>query len=401
MRPCSIRPIRAALFAIAAATLIPACGQKEPPAPPPLNIRVVEAIQRDADITLDLVGQTRGSTDIPIRARVQGFLESIEFKEGRQVKAGQLLYTIDPAPFRAKVVEAEGYVAEARTLLANAKADLERIRPLAEMNAVSQQDLDGAVARYEAAIGSLQAAEAQRDLAEIELSYTRIMSPIDGAIGISEAKVGEFVGAEPNPVVLNFVSLNDPIRVRFSINERDYLRLARLFVERKEAFGDDPQEDAREDLDLILADGTIHPFKGHIVAYDAAINPTTGTFTMEADFENPTGIVLAGQFARVRGVIDRRDDAVMVPIRAISELQGIFRVFVAKDDGTVELRAVELGPQVGNLRIVDKGLEAGERVAIDGLLRLRNGSAINPKLIDIEDADKPVAQAAGRPGAES
>ena len=401
MRPCSIRPIRAALFAIAAATLIPACGQKEPPAPPPLNIRVVEAIQRDADITLDLVGQTRGSTDIPIRARVQGFLESIEFKEGRQVKAGQLLYTIDPAPFRAKVVEAEGYVAEARTLLANAKADLERIRPLAEMNAVSQQDLDGAVARYEAAIGSLQAAEAQRDLAEIELSYTRIMSPIDGAIGISEAKVGEFVGAEPNPVVLNFVSLNDPIRVRFSINERDYLRLARLFVERKEAFGDDPQEDAREDLDLILADGTIHPYKGHIVAYDAAINPTTGTFTMEADFENPTGIVLAGQFARVRGVIDRRDDAVMVPIRAISELQGIFRVFVAKDDGTVELRAVELGPQVGNLRIVDKGLEAGERVAIDGLLRLRNGSAINPKLIDIEDADKPVAQAAGRPGAES
>jgi membrane fusion protein (multidrug efflux system) len=362
---------------------------------------VVEAIQRDADITLDLVGQTRGSTDIPIRARVQGFLESIEFKEGRQVKAGQLLYTIDPAPFRAKVVEAEGYVAEARTLLANAKADLERIRPLAEMNAVSQQDLDGAVARYEAAIGSLQAAEAQRDLAEIELSYTRIMSPIDGAIGISEAKVGEFVGAEPNPVVLNFVSLNDPIRVRFSINERDYLRLARLFVERKEAFGDDPQEDGREDLDLILADGTIHPYKGHIVAYDAAINPTTGTFTMEADFENPTGIVLAGQFARVRGVIDRRDDAVMVPIRAISELQGIFRVFVAKDDGTVELRAVELGPQVGNLRIVDKGLEAGERVAIDGLLRLRNGSAINPKLIDIEDADKPVAQAAGRPGAES
>jgi membrane fusion protein (multidrug efflux system) len=383
-----------------AATLVTACGQKEPPAPPPLDIRVVEAIQQDADITLDLVGQTRGSTDIPIRARVQGFLESIEFKEGRPVKAGQLLYTIDPAPFRAKVVEAEGRVAEARTLLANAKADLERIRPLAEMKAVSQQDLDGAVARYEAAIGSLQAANAQLDLAEIELSYTRIMSPINGSIGISEAKVGEFVGAEPNPVVLNFVSLNDPIRVRFSINERDYLRLARLFVEKREAFGDDPQEDAKEDLELILADGTIHPHKGHIVAYDAAINPTTGTFTMEADFDNPTGIVLAGQFARVRGVIDRRDNAVMVPIRAISELQGIFRVFVAREDGTVELRVVELGPQVGNLRIVDKGLEAGERIAIDGLLRLRNGATINPKPVDIEDADKPVTQAAGDPGAE-
>jgi membrane fusion protein (multidrug efflux system) len=400
MHPCLIHPIRAAILTCAAALLVTACGQKEPPAPPPLNVRVVEAIQQDADITLDLVGQTRGSTDIPIRARVQGFLESIEFEEGRQVKAGQLLYTIDPAPFKAKVVEAEGRVAEARTLLANAKADLERIRPLAEMKAVSEQDLDGAVARYEAAIGSLQAAEAQQDLAEIELSYTRIMSPIDGAIGISEAKVGEFVGAEPNPVVLNFVSLNDPIRVRFSINERDYLRLARLFVERREASGDAPLEDERKDLELILADGTIHPYKGYIVAYDAAINPTTGTFTMEADFENPRGIVLAGQFARVRGVIDRRDDAVMVPIRAIAELQGIFRVFVAKDDGTVELRVVELGPQVGNLRIIDKGLEAGERVAIDGLLRLRNGAPIDATFVDIADADKPVTKAAGGQGAE-
>ncbi|MBW2471755.1 MAG: efflux RND transporter periplasmic adaptor subunit, partial [Deltaproteobacteria bacterium] len=309
-------------------------------------------------------------------------------------------YTIDPAPVRSKVVEAEGSVAEARTMLANAKADLERIRPLTEMKAVSQQDLDGAVARYEAAIGSLQAARAQQDLAEIELSYTRIMSPINGAIGISAAKVGEFVGAEPNPVVLNFVSLNDPIRVRFSINERDYLRLARLFVEKREAFGDDPQEDAKEDLELILADGTIHPHRGHVVAYDAAINPTTGTFTMEADFDNPTGIVLAGQFARVRGVIDRRDDAVMVPIRAIAELQGIFRVFVARDDGTVELRVVELGPQVGNLRIVDKGLEAGERVAIDGLLRLRNGAPINATVVDITEADKPVTKAPGGQGAE-
>lgn len=399
MHPCSIRPLRAALLAFAAASLFAACGQQEPPAPPPLDIRVVESIKQDADITMDLVGQTRGSTDIPIRARVQGFLESIEFEEGRQVTAGQLLYTIDPAPFKAKVVEAEGRVAEARTLLANAKADLERIRPLAEMKAVSQQDLDGAVARYEAAIGSLQAARAQQDLAEIELSYTRIMSPIDGAIGISEAKVGEFVGAEPNPVVLNFVSLNDPIRVRFSINERDYLRLARLFVERRDAMGDGGDEQTKEDLELILADGTIHPYKGKIVAYDAAINPTTGTFTMEADFDNPTGIVLAGQFARVRGVIDRRDDAVMVPIRAVSELQGIFRVFVARDDGTVELRVVELGPQVGNLRIVDKGLDAGERVAIDGLLRLRNGAPVNPTVVGIEEADKPVTKAPGGQGA--
>ena len=380
------RAFRVATLAAVAAT-ITACGDATPPAPPPLEISVVEAIQRDADITLDLVGQTRGSVDIPIRARVQGFLESIEFEEGRPVEKGQLLYTIDPAPFRSMVVEAEGRVAEARTLLANAKADLERIRPLAEMNAVSQQDLDGAQARYEASIGTLQAARAQQEQAEIELSYTRILSPIDGAIGISAAKVGEFVGAEPNPVVLNYVSRNDPIRVRFAINERDYLRLARKIAELREQPGGDAPPEQGGNLQLILADGTLHEHTGHVVAYDAAINPTTGTFTMEADFDNPGGIVLAGQFARVRAVADRREDAVMIPVRAVAELQGTFRVFVVGDDGTVKLRVVEPGPQIGNLQIIDSGLEAGEKVAIEGLLRLRNDAKVNPQVVSVESLE--------------
>jgi membrane fusion protein (multidrug efflux system) len=384
------RPLsRLSLLALVAA--LAGCSPPEPPPPPPLDIRVIEAVARDADITIDLVGQTRGSVDIPIRARVQGFLESIEFEEGRPVDKGQLLYTIDEAPFRAKVVEAEGYVAEARTLLANAKADLERIRPLAEMKAVSEQDLDGAQARYDASIGALQAAKAQLEQAEIELSYTRIMSPIDGSIGISEAKVGEFVGAEPNPVVLNFVSRNNPIRVRFSINERDYLRMAREYFELREQLGDaaDDAAAARDGdrLQLFLADGSLHPHKGHIVAYDAAINPTTGTFTMEADFDNPRGIVLAGQFARVRGVVETRENAVMVPLRAVSELQGIYRVHVVGDDNSIEIRTVEQGPQLGQLRIIDAGLEAGERVAVEGLLRLQNGSVINPTLVDLDDVN--------------
>jgi len=375
--------------------MLAACTEPTPPAPPPLEIAVVEAIRQDADITLDLVGQTRGSVDIPIRARVQGFLESLEFEEGRPVTKGQLLYTIDPAPFRSKVVEAEGRVAEARTMLANSKADLERIRPLAEMNAVSQQDLDGAEARYEAAIGNLQAASAQQEQAEIELSYTRILAPIDGVIGISMAEVGEFVGAAPNAVVLNYVSRNDPIRVRFSINERDYLRLARLFVERRETLGENAAGERKQGLELILADGTVHPYEGEIIATDAAINPTTGTFTMEADFANPDGLVLAGQFARVRGVMERRENAILIPLRAISELQGIFRVFVVGEDGAVELRVVELGPQVGNLRIVESGLEAGERVAVEGLLRLRNGATVIPKVVDLASLDADAGQDEG------
>jgi membrane fusion protein (multidrug efflux system) len=337
-----------------------------------------------------MVGTTRGSVDIPIRARVEGFLESMDFQEGREVGKDSLLYTIDPRPFEAKVVEAKGYLAEARTMLVKAKSDLARIKPLAEMKAVSQQDLDSAVAEYEAAKGSVQASEAQLDQANIELSYTRIHSPIDGHIGISAAKVGEFVGKEPNPVVLNYVSQSDPIRVRFSINEREYLKWARRFAEFREET--EAKLEEREGLELILADGTVHKYRGQVIAYDAAIDPTTGTFTLEADFPNPGNIVLAGQFARVRGIVETRRDALLVPQRAVSELQGNYRVFVIKPDNTVALRDVEPGPRIGNQWLIDKGLNPGERVAVEGILRLKDGMTVNPvtpKPAATEDKAKP------------
>ena len=376
---------RTAGCAVLAFTLaLGACGPSEPPAPPPLDIPVVEVIQRDQPILVEFVGQTRGSIDIPIRARVEGFLESMDFLEGRNIEKNDLLYTIDPLPFEAFVVEAEGYVAEARTMLAKSKSDLARIRPLAEMKAVSQQDLDSAVAEYEAAIGALQATNAQLDQANIKLSYTRIHSPISGRIGISAAKVGEFVGSAPNPVVLNFVSQTDPIRVRFAINEREYLRWAREFSELREDTNDGDRSRNGPGLELILADNTVHTHRGHIVIYDAAIDPTTGTFTLEADFPNPKNIILAGQFARVRGIIEVRDDAILVPQRAVSELQGNFRVFVIRDDGTAEIRDVEPGPRVDNLWIMDSGLNAGEKVAVEGLLRLSNEMKVNPRLVSVE-----------------
>ncbi|TDI95647.1 MAG: efflux RND transporter periplasmic adaptor subunit [Deltaproteobacteria bacterium] len=370
-----------------------ACGGSEPSAPPLLEIPVVEVIQRDQPIELEMVGQTLGSVDIPIRARVEGVLESMDFAEGRRVKQGQLLYTIDPQPFKAKVVEAQGGLAEARTGLAKSKADLGRIRPLAEMNAVSQQDLDAAVAQYEAAIGATQAAGARLEQAEIELGYTRIHAPIDGGIGLSEAKVGEFVGRAPNPVVLNFVSQTDPIRVRFAIDERRYLKFARQLIE----LSTKGEERQRKGLDLILADGTMHTHRGHIVATDAAVNPTTGTFTLEADFPNPDNLVLAGQFARVRAVVETRKDALLIPQRCISELQGNFRVFVVGQDGNVELRQVQLGPKIAQLQIIESGLNPGERVALEGLLRLKANMKVVPKLAQLDDsgAQRDVDVAAG------
>ncbi len=374
------------LWLLTLAALLCACTADEPAPPPVPEIDVVEAVTRDTRITQDFVGQTLGSVDIPIRARVEGFLESMNFTEGSEVQEGQLIYTIDPRPYRAKVVEAEGRLAETKTMLAKSRADLARIKPLAEMKAVSQQDLDASLAQRDAALGSVQAAEAQLELANIELSYSEIHSPITGNIGISAAKVGEFVGSPPNPVVLNYVSRTDPIRVRFAINERDFLRLSRALSARRQRGNEEsPQDSSRGQVELILADGSIHPYKGKIVASDAAMNPETGTFTLEADFPNPDSIVIAGQFARARIAIDRLPDALLIPQRAVAELQGNFRVFVVDDDGKVTLKTVELGPQVGPLVVVESGLEAGQQVAIEGLLSLKEGTAVQAHPVSFED----------------
>lgn len=363
------------------------CEEPAPPAPPILDIPVVEVVQRDVPIVGEFVGQTRGSVDIPISARVAGFLESIDFLEGRYVEEGDLLYTIDDNELQSKVAEARGYVAEATTMLAKAASDLDRIRPLAEMKAVSQQDLDSAVAQYEAAQGALTAANAQLEQARIELSYSRIYAPTSGFIGISAAKVGGFVGVAPNPVVLNYVSKIDPIRVQFSVNEREYLRYARKFSEARSRITRDEDDTA---LELILADGSVHPQPGHVVSAEAAINPSTGTLMLEADFPNPRDIVIAGQFARVRAILDTRMDALLVPQRAVSELQGNFRVFVVDQNNTVSIREVKPGPTVDRMWVIDSGLEPGERVAVEGLLRMTGGMVVNPKLISLDQIGQPL-----------
>lgn len=353
------------------------CEKAPPPAPPPLQVAVVSVEPRDIPIYLEMVGQTQGAVDIPIRARVDGVVEEMHFLEGRPVKKGQLLYVIDSSPFQARVVEAEGRLAQAQTNLAKTRSDLDRIRPLAEIDAVSKQDLDAAVAQYEAAQGALQASQAQVEQARIELGYTRIKAPVSGLIGITQAKVGEYVGRSPNPVVLNFVSQIDPIRVRFAINEREYLQFRRKVSAGLQ--GGDEGQRGRDDLQMILADGSVHAHRGRVVTVDAAVDPTTGTLALEAEFPNPERLVLPGQFARVRGVMEERKGAVVVPQRAVIETQGLYQLAVVDSTGTVELRRVEMGPRVESGWIVESGLNVGERIAVEGLQRLRSGTKVVPQ----------------------
>mgnify|MGYP001812452546 FL=1 len=344
---------------------------------PKLGVLVTQAQKKDVPLSIDMVGSTMGAQDVPIRARVEGVLESMDFKEGTFVKKGDQLYTIDAQPFQAKLVEAQSQLAAAQTNLIKAQSDLARIRPLAEMKAVSEQDLDSAVAQEAAARASVRASEAHVDLAEIELSYTRIMAPINGLIGISAARPGEFVGREPNPVVLNTLSDINPMRVRFSISEREYLILARTYLSEKGTDSERKRGDNQRDLELILADDTVHPHKGLAIATSQSIDPATGTYSVEATFPNPDSVLLPGQFARVRARYQVLENVVVIPRQSVSELQGLFRVYVVDSSGTVDVRSVKLGPQTGNEIVVESGIEAGETVIVEGIQKVRPGVTVS------------------------
>ncbi len=374
------RPFRAFFAAIGTVLLLSGCGDPEggPPAEAAatLEVLVSEAQRRDVPLSMEMVGTILGNQDVPIRARVEGFLETMEFREGTFVSKGDVLYTIDPQPFEAKLVEAQSQLAAARTNLAKAESDLARIRPLAEMKAVSAQDLDGAVAQEAAARAGVKASEAAVDLANIDLSYTRIVAPIDGLIGLSKAKPGEFVGRDPNPVVLNTLSDIDPVRVRFSISEREYLVLARNYLATRDKETVRGEAEQPRDLTLLLADDSVHDELGMVIAASQSIDQETGTYSVEASFPNPDKFLLPGQFARVRAQYRVLEDVVVIPRQAVSEIQGLFRVYVVDAAGTVSVREVTLGPERNNDIVIESGIEVGEMVVVEGIQKVRPGMTV-------------------------
>lgn len=347
----------------------------------PPEIPVYEAQKRDVPIYNDLAGQIFGQQDIPIRARVDGFLQKISFEEGSRVKKGQLLYSIDPDPFLAEVAAMESQVTEARTLMVNAKNELDRYVPLAAMNAVSQSDLDAAKATYEAARANVDAARANLEQARIRLGYCSIKSPIDGLIGATQAREGEYVGRSPNPVILNTVSRIDTARVQFSIAEAKYLELFRAYTANRT-----PEETRREvregkmepNVQLILADGSLFEEKGRVDFVNSQINASTGSLLIQASFPNPNGLLRPGLYALVRLQLGLAEGAILIPQRCLVELQGQYSVLVVDSKNTIVSRPVETGQKIGDMVIVEKGLSAGDKVVIDALQKVRSGMQVQP-----------------------
>ena len=360
-------------LAVAAALLAASCGAPEQAKAPAPEIAVYQLQPRVVPLYQEFVGQVFGLEDISVLARVEGFLRKIHFREGRMVRKGDLLYTIESQAYEAKVAAALSELARARTLAANAKTELNRIRPLAKSKAISQMDLDAAITRYKAAQASVRAARAQLAAARIQLGYTKVHAPITGIIGKTRAKVGDFVGRSPNPIVLNVVSRIDAVRVEFYLPEAKYLEFYRAW----KAHGGGTAK-AEDYLTLILADGTELPDKGHIKFIDREVDPATGAILVQAVFPNPTGILRPGLFARVRAEVRKVKNAVLVPQRSVQEVQGRRSVYVVDENGVVHARAIRTGAAIGSFWLVTEGLKGDERIVYEALQKVRSGMRIRP-----------------------
>lgn len=371
-----------------------ACSKAAPPSPPPPEVQVAVVLHRDVPITIENIGQTRGSTEVDVRARTEGFLQTVDFKEGSFVRKGDLLYTIDPRNLEAALAKAKGNLASARADLARAQQDVARYKPLVALNAIPRQQYETSVAVERAASAAVDAAAAVADNAAIDLEYTKIYSPIDGLVGKTEVKAGNLVGRGEN-TLLTTVSDIDPIHVRFTISEQDYLKYSRSAPDRPQA-----KEPGR--FELILADGSLLPDRGELEFADRVVDPTTGTLMLEARFPNPQLLVRPGQYARVRAAVDVRKDAILVPQRAVKELQATYSVAVVSADGKVSMRTVKVGDRIGSLWVIESGLVAGETIVVEGLQKLRDGVTVKPTLVTIADpaASAPAAPApADKPAA--
>ncbi|MDD4741116.1 MAG: efflux RND transporter periplasmic adaptor subunit, partial [Bacteroidales bacterium] len=355
------------------------CNRQDASPPPPTKVVAVKVERRDIPIYQDFVGQVYGLQDIAIRARVEGVLEAMHFKEGTFVKKGQLLYTIDPLPLQTKVAAQMSGVAQAKTMLAKAESDLKRIRPLAANNAVSQRDLDAAVAQRDAAQAALEAAEANLESADIELGYSQIKAPIDGIIGKTMAKVGDFVGRSPNPIVLNYISNIDDVVVEFFLSEQEYLYFARQLIKMRD--NGDTAADASERLSLILADQSIYPEPGRLNFVDRQVDPSTGSILLQATFPNPDKLLRPGQFARVKARIALVPQARIIPLKALNEIQGQYSVYVVNDSAIVEVRPVKQGAIYQDYAVISEGLQGDEVVIIEGLQKVKSGTRVDAQMV--------------------
>jgi membrane fusion protein (multidrug efflux system) len=380
------------LFAVTAlflsALLASGCKKEQAPPPPPPTVEVIDVIQKDVPLYKEWVGSLDGNVNAVIRPQVSGYLIKQNYREGELVKKGQVLFEIDPRTFQSELNQAKAQLSQQQARNATAKANLDRIRPLAAKNAVSQKDLDDAVGSELSTRSSVEAAQAAVENAQLNLGFTRITSPVDGVAGIAKTQLGNLVG--PNsPTELTTVSSLNPIKAYINVSEQEYLSVSKT----------NPNPE-KIPLELILSDGSVYPHRGRMALADRQIDPTTGTLKVGALFANGDNRLRPGQYGRIRAVMGVRKGALLVPQRSVGEMQGKFLVAVVKSDNTADIRPVKVAEQVGTEWVITEGLKPGEKIIVEGIQKVKPGSPVNPQPYDPEaQAKKDAAAAQAKPAA--
>ncbi len=344
------------------------CSKGPQEAPPAPAVEVTTVIQKDVPVYREWIGTLDGMVNATIRAQVQGYLIKQNYREGDFVKAGQVLFEIDPRTFQAALEQAQGQLDAQQARWTTAKANLARIKPLAEKNAVSKKDLDDSIGTEQAARAAVISAQAGVDKAKLDLGFTRITSPVDGISGLAKAQIGNLVG--PGGMEeLTTVSTVQPIKAYIQVSEQEYIQSGRKGEQKAEKLK----------AELILADGSVYPYKGTFGFADRQIDVKTGTIKVAAIFPNPGNFLRPGQYGKIRVATSVRKDALLVPQRAVAEVQGKYMVAVVGADNKVDIRPVQTAERVDSLWVILEGLKPGERVVVEGIQKVRPGMTVTPK----------------------
>lgn len=361
--------------AISAAAVLTSCEKPKLTAEAgPPEVLVTEVIQKEVPVIREWVGTMNGVQNAQVRARETGYLETISYQQGGYVKKGDLLFEIDPRPFIASLDQAKGQLQEAQATLLGVELDAKRAKELFQGKVISEQEYTNKTQAYQTKLAAVTAAQAAVDEAQLNLDYTKIVSPLDGIAGQQEAQIGDLVGTGAN-IVLTTVSQVDPIWCFFPISEQSYWE----FADRLKQMMMMPEEKRPESVELILPDGSVYKHKGRFAFVDRQVDPKTGTIQIAISFPNPELTLRPGQYATARAEIDRIPNALLIPRQAISELQGGDQVAVVSPDGKAEIRAVTTGETYGRMIVVSQGLKPGEKVIVDGFQKVRQGMAVSAK----------------------
>ncbi len=371
-----------------------ACKKAEAPASPPPAVEVASVVQKDVSISQEWIGSLDGFVNAEIRPQIEGYVLKQVYREGFLVRTGEALFEIDPRQFQATYDQARGTLTQYEATLANAKTTVARYRPLAAQKAISQQELDDAETRERTAQANAESARATLEKARLDLGWTKVVSPIDGIAGVAKTQVGDLVN---RLTVMTTVSQVDPIKVNFNPSEQEYL----TWVARH-----GPPEKtlkARQDLEkgplqLILSDGSVFPHHGRAILVGREVDVKTGTIQLAGAFPNPGNLLRPGQYAKVRVAMDVKKGAILVPQRAVSELQGSFQVAVVGADNKVTIKVVKTGPVDGSMWVIEEGLKPGDRIVVEGLQRVKSGMTVVPKEASTSDPATPAAEPAKEAG---